>query len=139
MPVARPEAAAHHKGVVQRLYEDVWNRNDPAAAADIFAQPSGIQAYISQFRAAFPDVHHAVMTMVAEGDVVMAHWTAQASHLGQWHDLAATGARVSWSGVPIAHVADGKIVAHQKVWDALGLLEQIGAVPRIRKSGGSRL
>ena len=128
-----------NKVVVQRLYEDVWNRNDLAAAADIFAQPSDVQAYVSQFRAAFPDVHRTVVTMVAEGDVVMTHWTAQASHLGQWHDLAATGARVSWSGVTIAHVADGKIVAHQTVWDALGLSEQIGTVPRIRKADGTRL
>lgn len=130
---------ALNKAVVQRLYEDVWNRNDLAAADDIFAQPSGVQAYVSQFRAAFSDVHHTVVTMVAEKEVVMAHWTAQASHLDQWHDLAATGARVSWSGVTIAHVADGKIVEHQTVWDALGLLEQIGAVPRIRKADGSRL
>ena len=78
-------------------------------------------------------------TMVAEGDVVMVHWTAQASHLGQWHGLEATGARVSWSGVTIAHLVDGKIVRHHTVWDALALLEQIGAVPRIRKAGGSRL
>ncbi len=128
-----------NKAMVQRLYEDVWNRNDPAAAADIFAQPSGAQAYVSQFRAAFPDVHRTVLTMVAEGDVVMTHWTARAAHLGQWHDLAATGARVRWTGVTIAHVADGKIVADQTVWDALGLLEQTGAVPRIREADGTQL
>jgi predicted ester cyclase len=130
---------AQNKAIVQRLYEDVWNRGDLAAAEEILAQPGGVQAYVGQFRSAFPDVRHTVETTVAEGDVVMIHWTAQATHLGQWHGLEATGARVRWSGVTIAYIADRKIVLHQTVWDALALLEQIGAVPRIRKADGSRL
>ncbi len=56
-----------------------------------------------------------------------------------WHGLAPSGAKVSWSGVTVAHLAEGKIVWHQTAWDTLGLLEQIGAVPRVRKADGSRL
>ena len=130
---------AQNKAIVRRLYEDVWNRGDLAAADEILTQPSGVQAYVSQFRSAFPDVHHTVVTTIAEEDAVMVHWTAQATHLGQWHGLEATGARVGWSGVTIAHLVDGKIERHHTVWDALALLEQVGAVPRIRKADGSRL
>ncbi len=128
-----------NKAIVRRLFEDVWSRGNLGVAAEILAQPQGVQDYVRAFRSAFPDVQHTVVGMIAEADAVVVCWTAKATHTGQWHSLGPTGADVSWSGVTVAHVVNGKIVEHQTAWDTLGLLEQIGAVPRIRKADGSRL
>ena len=43
--------------------------------------------------------------------------------------VAPTGNQISLSGINIMRVADGKIVEHWVNYDALGLMQQIGAIP----------
>jgi predicted ester cyclase len=41
----------------------------------------------------------------------------------------ATGASIACDATTIFRIADGKIAEEWTVWDALGLLQQVGAVP----------
>lgn len=118
-----------NKALVRRLFEDVWNRGDMASAAVILAHPDGVQRYVSEFRTAFPDVHHEVREMITEGNVVAVSWSARATHRGTWLGLPATGKAVEWTGITIVHVADGKVVEHDTRWDMLAFARQLGAIP----------
>jgi predicted ester cyclase len=77
--------------------------------------------------------------MVAEGDTVVASFEARGTHTGQWHDISPTNKSIVYVGVTIAHLQDYKIIDHRTIWDTLAVLEQLGLVPIIRKTDGTRL
>jgi steroid delta-isomerase-like uncharacterized protein len=63
--------------------------------------------------------------MIAEGDKVMARWTQQGTHLGPFLDRPATGKFVTYSGINIFRVANGRIVEDTPYWDFRVILDQI--------------
>jgi steroid delta-isomerase-like uncharacterized protein len=128
-----------NKTIVRRWFEEVWNQGDLAVADEILDRPESVKQYIRTFRAAFPDIRHTVEEMVAEGGTVVARWSAHGTHTGQWHGLAPTNQPVTYAGITIAEIQEGKITRHQTIWDTLAVLEQLGAVAKIRKEDGSRL
>jgi steroid delta-isomerase-like uncharacterized protein len=80
-------------------------------------------------RSAFPDCRMTVEDVVAEGDQVAYRWTFSGTHRGELRGIAATGKRVSISGINVDRIAHGKIAEHWSQADVLGLLQQLGAVP----------
>ena len=58
-----------------------------------------------------------------------ARWTVRATHEGPLFGIAATGRRVTVTGIDIARVVDGKAVEHWRIFDQLGMLQQLGAIP----------
>jgi predicted ester cyclase len=48
--------------------------------------------------------------------------------------IAPTGNEVAITGITIHRIEDGKIVEEWENWDALGLMQQIGAVPAPEQS-----
>jgi predicted ester cyclase len=64
------------------------------------------------------------------GDRVVIRASGVGTHLGEWRNrlftIPPTGQRVTWSGVDLIRVADGKIIEDWDYWDDRGLLEQLG-------------
>ncbi|NOT61844.1 MAG: hypothetical protein HOP19_16645 [Acidobacteria bacterium] len=48
----------------------------------------------------------------------------------KFNGIAATGKQFTLDGIGIYRVADGKLVEERTVWDALGMLKQLGAMDR---------
>jgi steroid delta-isomerase-like uncharacterized protein len=93
---------------------------------------AGHLQYSEAMVVAFPDIDRTVEDLVAEGDKVVARWTARGTHTGDFQGLPPTGKVATSSGITIFRIADGKIVEEWSESDMLGLLQQIGAIP----SGG---
>jgi steroid delta-isomerase-like uncharacterized protein len=120
------------KAVVQRFWDEVWNDRNPAAAPGLLAddfvwQTPSLGTYrgrgraleaLAEVRAAFPDMALVVEDMIAEGDKVVTVWTNTATHLGTYRGAAPTGQKVSWTGITVHRVVDGRIVEHRAVADA---------------------
>jgi predicted ester cyclase len=51
------------------------------------------------------------------------------THQGEFMGIAPTGKPVTGSGQGFVRVRDGKIVEEHEVFDAFGLMQQLGAVP----------
>ena len=85
---------------------------------------------VEPYFVAFPDLYQAVEDMVAEGDRVALRWTAQGTHKGPLWGIPPSGQRVSWTGTTIYRIADGKVAERWGVVDQLGLLQQLGGVPK---------
>jgi steroid delta-isomerase-like uncharacterized protein len=83
---------------------------------------------------AFPDLRMAEADSVKEGDKVAFRWLLTGTHEGEFMGVAATGKRVEAMGVDIVRMADGEIVEHWGEFDAMGLLRQIGVIPRLEES-----
>jgi predicted ester cyclase len=81
------------------------------------------------YRNAFPDVQMHVEDQVAEGDMVVTRWIASGTHQGDLMGIAPTGNRVTVAGTSIERVVNGKIEETWDNYDALGMMQQIGAIP----------
>jgi len=119
------DVANQNKALMRRIYEEMWNQGKPAVAVEIFAQPEGVERFVSQFLESFPDLQHTVEEMIAEYDQVAVRFSASGTHTGQWLQFLPTGRPIRYTGVTIARIAENKIIEHHTWWDKSGLLEQV--------------
>lgn len=100
--------------------------------------PYALKRAAAMFRDAFPDLHYTVEDVVAEGDKVVARFTARGTHRGEFLGIAPTGKRIVYTGFDMSRVSGGRIVEAWAGYDALGLMRQLGAVPApVRSEGDS--
>ena len=80
--------------------------------------------------AAFPDLVITNEGFVAEGDKVAGRWITSGTHQGELWGIPPTGKRVEITSMDINCIADGKMAERWHEFDALGLIQQLGAAPR---------
>src|SRR5574339_961430 len=114
-----------NKALMRRLYDEMWNGSRAALASELFERPEGVEEFVRQFLASFPDLQHRVEEMIAEGDRVAVRFTARGTHTGPWLQFAASGRSIEYTGVTLARIVKDKIVEHQTWWDRAGLIDQI--------------
>lgn len=135
-------STTEYKENVSRLLEAGFGRGnldvvDELMAADAVGHappdemrgPAEVKAFISAIRGAFPDLEIEVRDLIAEGDEVVARWVARGTHEGEFQGVPPTGREIEVTGITIERFEDGKIVEGWTNRDAIGLLQQIGAVP----------
>ena len=83
---------------------------------------------LAGFRAAFPDSALRVEEEIAEGEKVVLRWTFSGTHNGSLLGVPATGKRVTWTGITIYRIVDGRVVEEQVEEDFLGFFRQVGLV-----------
>jgi len=72
--------------------------------------------------------------MIAEGDRVMVRWTFHGTHQGELAGLPPTHKQVSYSGINIFHIEDGKIAQVWDIFDRLWMWQQLGVLPDLTKA-----
>jgi steroid delta-isomerase-like uncharacterized protein len=132
-----------NKAIVRRSFEEVWNQGKLVVADEIYDAsfvahgfgvelppgPEGFKQFVSAYRSAFPDIHFTIEDQFAEGDRVVARWTARGTHKGELMGIPATGKPVVVTGIDIYHIRSGKAVESWVNWDALGMMQQLGVIP----------
>jgi len=120
-----------------------WNGHDADAIGEAYADsyvghdPAGTHAgSLEQLKqsaaavfAAFPDLHLIADDVIIEGDMAVKRWTVRGTHKGDWMGIPATGREITITGNNIFRIANGKIVECWAQSDALGMLQQLGAIP----------
>jgi steroid delta-isomerase-like uncharacterized protein len=89
---------------------------------------NGARQVTQGYRASFPDLKLTVDEQIAEGDTVCTRWTAQGTHEGEFFGTPATHKQATVTGVTIEKIRNGQIAESRTVWDALGLMQQLGVV-----------
>ncbi|MDQ3912807.1 MAG: ester cyclase [Actinomycetota bacterium] len=89
---------------------------------------------VAEVRRAFPDYHGTNEIQIAEGDMVANRFVFYGTHQGKFMGIAPTGREVTFTGLSIDRVVDGKIVENWIEGDLEDLLRQIGAVVRAAPS-----
>lgn len=97
---------------------------DPASATGERG-PEALKHVISYFRSTFPDLKVTIDEIVNDKNKVAWKWTAHGTHQGEIFGIAPTNRRVSFSGIIIDKIIDGKIVQRQGIWNRLALKEQL--------------
>jgi predicted ester cyclase len=85
--------------------------------------------FFSMTRAAFPKLDYEIKEPIAEGSLVVVHWTAKGAHEGAFLGVAPTMKQVQPTGVEILRLADRKCVEHWGDWGASELQRQVSVVP----------
>lgn len=116
-------------GVADELCTEDYTVHDPQAP-DVPPGRAGIKGYAGYFHQACSGLEVTVEDLIAEGDKVVARWLAEGTHTGPLGPIPASGKRLRVQGTDIYRIADGKLAEAWTSFDRLGMLQQIGAVPR---------
>lgn len=124
---------------IQRRFQDIWNKGDFSIIEEIYDKDfinhnvdakgfDAIRKFVTVYRKAFPDVKFTIEDQIAEGDKSVMRYTITGTHKVEFQGIAPTGKSIKMTGIAIHRIANGKIVEIWSNWDALGLMQQLGAV-----------
>ncbi len=130
---------SENKAKFQLLYDEILNKGNLDAFEELCAPnfvkhaipPSpdyGIEdskKSVLMLRKAFPDIKYTVEDMIEDGDKLVARWSAKGAHKGEFMGIPLTGKQVTFSGIEIIRVEDGKAVEEWEELDRAGLMQQL--------------
>ncbi|MDX1412351.1 MAG: ester cyclase [Nitrospirales bacterium] len=133
-----------NKNIVRR-YQQIYNSNQLDELTEVVAEDTltpkimpgfgeGLEGGRNIHRTTLigmPDWHTQIDDLIAEGDKVVARITMTGTHTGDFYGIPATGVRVEFTGIYVVRIENGKIVEHWGEEDAVGLLTQLGVMPKI--------
>ena len=135
-------SVAEQRSVIQRWIA-AWNTKDLDAAVELLAEeyvrhdanlpevvgPRAQRDFLAGLFMAFPDLNLQPERLIAQENLVVVHFTVQATHRGEFMGIPATGREIMIQAVDIFRLLGDKIAEQWVVMDALGLMQQLGAVP----------
>ena len=137
-------SAQKNKALVRRFVDEVQSAGNIDALDEICSPdfvnhsappgvPSnceGVKQLTAMFRQAFSDSYFTIEEMMSEGDKVATRKTFHGTHQGEFMGILPTGQQVSMGLIDIVRIADGRVVEHWSMGDNLGMMQQLGIVPR---------
>jgi steroid delta-isomerase-like uncharacterized protein len=134
--------SAENEAIARRFFAELCNARAASVADEIVAAdyvshgpqappaegPEGVKARIAVYQDALEGFWD-VQEILSAGDRVVVRWIGRGTHVGELMGIPPTGATVAVEAITILRIADSKIAEEWTIWDALGLLQQIGAVP----------
>ena len=124
-----------------RRFQDAMNARDEAALLDLLHEdfvdhtPNPSQGatradFVSQkvrgLWASFSDLQLRVEQVVVEADTVAVLWTMTGTNDGPFAGEDATGIAITFSGMNLERIEEGRIVEHWSVYDSQTLFHQLG-------------
>jgi predicted ester cyclase len=131
-----------NKTLLLRLIEEGFNKGDLCIVDEIVAKDSkehqrgnadgakGTGEVIETLRSWFPDFQMHVEDLAVVGDKVWARFVASGTNLGPFMGNSPTKRKMRIDVIDIVRFQDGKIVEHWGVPDQLGVMLQLGLLPR---------
>lgn len=137
-------SAEANKAIVRRYYEELWNQWNLRVADELIDAGisfsgslgvtvkglEGFKQYVTLVRRAFPDFHNTIEDLIAERDRVVARLTYHGTHRGELFGIPPTGKQVTYAGIAIFRIAEGKIVDGWVLGDMYGLMKQLGVTDK---------
>ena len=132
-----------NEALARRFFEELCNQRNGTVADEIVSDdyvshgpqappaegPDGVRARIAVYQDALDGYWDVQEILSAGKDRVVVRWIGRGTHTGELMGIPATGATIACDATTIFGITDGKISEEWTVWDALGLLQQVGAVP----------
>lgn len=146
-----------NEALVRRLSDEIWHAESLSIVEDVYAADNDpwtrerFRGFVVALRSALPDVQMRIEHLVAGDDDVAVHWRIQGTHQGRLEGLSVsevvgagppgqdhlrflcevvpTHRHISFDGVSIFRIENGRIVAAWMLVDQLNLLRQLGALP----------
>jgi steroid delta-isomerase-like uncharacterized protein len=135
--------SVQNETLARRFFEEFCNGRDAMLADELVAAdfvshgpqappaegPDGVRDRVAVYQNALDGFWDVQEIRSAGDDQVVARWIGRGTHNGELMGVAPTGAKIAVEAITIFRMTGGKIAEEWTVWDALGLLQQVGAVP----------
>ncbi len=134
-----------NKAIIRRLFEEFVNNGNLNVADEVFASDfvdhgspperqglAGVKESLTKFRAAFPDLHCTIESIIAEGDQVHVRTTIRGTHQGPYAGIQPSGQQITWTGMDDFRFADGKVVERWAERDRISQLGQMRAAHKAK-------
>lgn len=112
---------------VEALFDPEWQNIDPSLPP--MRGLAGARALIGMFTSSFPEFTSRIELIAAEDERVAVRVSHTGTHRGEFMGVPPTGRQVTVSATGIFRCKDGKLVENRVVFDAFGLLQQLGVIP----------
>lgn len=131
-----------NKALADRFHEEIFDQGNLATADEILTQdfvwrappnasddmlivgPEGVKQTATDLRSFIPDFVLTVDDVIAEGDRVVIRWTLRGTAQGESGPVP-----VTFTGIDIFRIADGKLAELWQITDDLGLQAQLAGTP----------
>lgn len=114
------------KELVKNFYEEIVSKNLLEAVPQFVSKdcvlicgkeriPLGweeMKKHLAAVRKTYPDYSMRVLRQYQDGNTIISEFVMEGTHEGEWLGIKPTHKRLTFTGVDIDQVADGKIVAH---------------------------
>ena len=136
-----------NKMVIRRFIEEVENTGDTSNIAEFIAEEYtevfegrrysiGVQGAIDHVlgvRRVYPDLKMTIENQIAEGDWVVTVYSVTGTFTEEWLGIWPTGKHITYTGVNVDKIKDGKIVEHGGAANLLNPLLEAGAIIKKRR------
>jgi steroid delta-isomerase-like uncharacterized protein len=136
-------ASTDYIAIHRRYHDEVINQGDLDLVDAIFTPdyvdhpfggpdiqgPAGLKQFLGMFRQAFPDAQFTLEDRIVGDDRIAVRWTMHGTQQGEFQGIPPTGKVVTVTGMAIHRFEGDQIQESWDYFDALGLLQQLGAVP----------
>ncbi len=113
---------------MDELIGDHWtDHNSPPSAAP---GREGLKQMMTEMTSAFPDIHVIVDQLVAEADLVVGRMTTTGTNQGEFMGMQPTGKRMTMTEFHMIRIENGRAVEHWGNSDDLGMMQQLGVIPK---------
>ena len=142
-----------NKRLVRQVYEDIRSEgnldlvdeifspdylgHDPTAEPEEIRGREGFKEQTIGYRSVFPDLRFTIDSLVAEGEEVVARWTARGTHRGSMTGEEPTGNAIEVTGFGSWRIENGLVAEHWGVFDVMRLLRGIGVLPEEAAAGST--
>jgi predicted ester cyclase len=123
------EAEQTGKALVRRLIDEVMNQGRLDLLDELYtpAMARQARAWVEPFLRSFSDLDMRIVTLVAEGELVVGRFTCSATHTGPWLGHPPTGKRfVNVAEVYFFRVRGERIASAWGIEDTADRLRQLG-------------
>lgn len=136
LPSLQDEGSSRDNKIVVRGYmEEIINKGNWNAWDQYFPKRvsfngrrldrDGFQDMVASFRVAYPDFRITIEEQIAEGDKVMTRLWCRGTQMGTDEGVPATRRQVSYTGIAIDRVRDGKVIEMWYTADVWSRIQQL--------------
>jgi len=132
-----------NKELVIRDNQEIWNKGNLEMLEEFYsvdfvhhflptgAETKGLEElrnHIRNHRQAFPDWAEEIKQIIAEGDLVVTHFSSTGTNIGSFMGNPPTGKKIHVNEMSIYRIVDGKIVEQWLLPDLLSVNQQLGLI-----------
>jgi predicted ester cyclase len=117
---------ADNKTIIRQYVERIENTGDVSNIRDFISEdytevyegeryPIGIQGAIDHIlgvRRVFPDLNLTIENQISEGEWVVTVYSVTGTFEDEWFDMKPTGKPITFTGVNVDRIREGKIIEH---------------------------
>lgn len=131
--------ASSQKDLVRQWIEGIWNQGDfdlldtMADQNYVFStpgqddlNPAGFKDFVNQIHNGFSDYRIEIVSQMSEHDTVITKGISRGTHSATFNGIEPTHKSIEVHWVMYTQVKDSKMVHDWEIYDALGILTQLG-------------